>query len=112
MYIKVARFFRVFFHSIFKRCSVSKKNLYVGNLSWGATDADLQQLFSSFGTVSSVKIIMDRETGRSKGFAFVDMETGGDEAISNMDGKDFQGRPLRVNEARPKEPRAGGYQSR
>ncbi len=79
--------------------------LYVGNLSYGCTDDDLGNLFSQVGNVSSVRIIVDRETGRSKGFAFVEMETeeAAQEAIQKMAGLNFQGRPLTVNEARPRE---------
>lgn len=86
------------------------KNLYVGNLSWGATEDDLRQVFGQFGTVTKVQIMLDRETGRSRGFAFVEMSDGGDEAIAALNMKEFQGRPLTVNEARPREerPRGGG----
>ena len=78
------------------------KKLYVGNLAWGVTDDDLQQLFAEYGSVSSAVVISDRETGRSRGFGFVELETGADEAIEALDGQDFQGRPLRVNEAQSK----------
>lgn len=78
------------------------KKLYVGNLAWGVTDDDLQQLFASHGSVASAVVISDRETGRSRGFGFVEMESGADEAIEALDGQDFQGRPLRVNEAQSK----------
>ena len=84
------------------------KNLYVGNLSWSTTDADLAQLFGQFGTVTKAQVMMDRETGRSRGFGFVEMSDGADEAIAGLNMKDFQGRPLTVNEARPREPRPGG----
>lgn len=89
---------------------VVSKNLYVGNLSWSATEDDLRQLFGQFGTVTKAQIMMDRETGRSRGFAFVEMSDGGDEAIAALNAKEFQGRPLTVNEARPREdrPRGGG----
>jgi len=84
--------------------------LYVGNLSWSATAADLEQLFGQFGTVTSASIMMDRETGRSRGFAFVEMSTGAEDAIKALHQKEFQGRPLTVNEAKPREdrPRGGG----
>jgi RNA recognition motif-containing protein len=85
-------------------------NLYVGNLPFGTTDDDLKQAFSAFGTVIKAQVIMDRETGRSRGFGFVEMADGADEAIAGLHGKPFQGRTLTVNEARPREerPRSGG----
>ncbi len=85
-------------------------NIYVGNLAFAATDDDLRSAFEQFGDVSSVNIIMDRETGRSRGFAFVEMSNSdqANEAIENLDGKDIAGRNVRVNEARPREPRGGG----
>jgi RNA recognition motif-containing protein len=90
------------------------KNLYVGNLSFSTTSDDLRTAFSQFGTVQSASVVMDRDTGRSRGFGFVEMSDGGDEAINAMNGADFQGRKLTVNEARPREersrgPRGGGY---
>src|SRR5437870_2828564 len=89
---------------------VVSKNLYVGNLSWSATEEDLRQLFGQFGSVTKAQIMMDRETGRSRGFAFVEMSDGADAAIAALNAKEFQGRPLTVNEARPREerPRGGG----
>src|SRR5262249_2477196 len=86
------------------------KNLYVGNLPFNTTDAELQDLFGQHGTVSRVQIIVDRDTGRSRGFAFVEMDSGADDAIAQLNGKEFQGRTLTVNEARPREerPRSGG----
>ena len=86
------------------------KKLYVGNLSFETTENDLKELFGQAGSVETVRIITDRDTGRSKGFAFVEMQEGGDKAIAAMNGKDFKGRPLTVNEARPMSPRdsAGG----
>ena len=78
-----------------------KKKLYVGNLSFETTEADLKELFGQAGSVETVRIITDRDTGRSKGFAFVEMQKGGDKAIAEMNGKDFKGRALTVNEARP-----------
>src|SRR5215213_6957401 len=86
--------------------------LYVGNLSYNVTSSDLEQLFSQHGTVQSAEVIADRETGRSKGFGFVQM--GSDDeaqaAIAAMHGQDFGGRNLTVNEAKPREdrPRGGG----
>jgi RNA recognition motif-containing protein len=81
------------------------KTIYVGNINYQATEDDLRPVFAEYGEVISVKIINDRETGRSKGFGFVEMESGADAAIEELDGKDFQGRRLRVNEARPRAPR-------
>ena len=81
------------------------KTIYVGNINYQATEEDLRPVFAEYGEVISVKIINDRETGRSKGFGFVEMESGADTAIEELDGKDFQGRRLRVNEARPRAPR-------
>jgi RNA recognition motif-containing protein len=80
------------------------KKLYVGNLTYGVTDSTLQQLFEAHGTVQSAQVIMDRDTGRSKGFGFVEM--GSDQeaqaAIAALNGKEVDGRALTVNEARPK----------
>ena len=85
------------------------KKLYVGNLPWSTTEADLEQMFGEYGTVESVALITDRETGRSRGFAFVEMETeGADKAIEEFNGKDMGGRALRVNEAQDKPRRSGG----
>jgi len=81
------------------------KTIYVGNINYQATEEDLKNVFSEYGRVTSVKIINDRETGRSKGFGFVEMENGAERAIEELDGKEFQGRRLRVNEARPRAPR-------
>jgi len=89
-----------------------KKKLYVGNLSFETTESDLKELFGQAGTVETVRIITDRDTGRSKGFGFVEMQDGGDKAIAEMNGKDFKGRALTVNEARPissRDPRSGGF---
>jgi RNA recognition motif-containing protein len=83
------------------------KKLYVGNLPYNATEADLRSLFAQYGTVTSVSLITDRETGNPRGFGFVEMSDGADDAISSLDRHDFGGRPLRVNEARPKEDRGG-----
>ncbi len=80
-------------------------NIYVGNLSYGMSEGELRDAFAAFGEVSSVKILMDRETGRSRGFGFVEMPNQGEAetAISNLNGKEVSGRALRVNEARPRE---------
>ena len=87
------------------------KKLYVGNLAYGTTNDDLVEAFSQFGNVSSAQVVMDRETGRSRGFAFVEMADGADQAIQSMNGAQLQGRALTVNEAKPREdrPRSGGY---
>ncbi len=79
-------------------------NIYVGNLAYGMRDADLEALFAEFGEVSSAKVITDRETGRSKGFGFIEMtsDDAGKEAIEALEGKEVEGRTLRVNEARPR----------
>ena len=82
-------------------------NIYVGNLSYRMSDSELEEVFSKFGEVKSAKIIMDRETGRSKGFGFVEMNTSeaGSEAIEALNGNECEGRSLRVNEAKPREER-------
>ncbi len=86
------------------------KKLYVGNLTFGVSNADLEKMFEPFGTVQSAQVIQDRDTGRSKGFGFVEM--GSDQeaqaAIAAMSGKEVDGRQLTVNEARPREDRGGG----
>jgi RNA recognition motif-containing protein len=86
------------------------KKLYVGNISFQTTSDDLVQVFSQYGTVLGAQIVSDRETGRSRGFAFVEMHDGGDEAIAGLHGTQFGGRTLTVNEAKPREerPRTGG----
>jgi RNA recognition motif-containing protein len=86
------------------------KKLYVGNLAFATTNEDLQEFFGQYGQVTSAQVMMDRETGRSRGFGFVEMATGGDEAIAATNGAQFMGRTLTVNEARPREerPRGGG----
>jgi len=86
------------------------KNLYVGNLPFNTTADDLREAFSPYGTVARAQVISDRETGRSRGFGFVEMEDGAEAAIDALNGKEFQGRTLTVNEARPREdrPRGGG----
>jgi len=91
---------------------MAMKNLYVGNLPFNATADDLREAFSRFGTVTRAQIIVDRETGRSRGFGFVEMADGADEAIAQMNGAVFQGRQLTVNEARPREERPRGGRDR
>src|ERR1700712_5420852 len=85
--------------------------LYVGNLAYSVRDEDLQQAFAQFGTVTSAKVMMDRDTGRSKGFGFVEMgsDPEAQAAISGMNGQALDGRALVVNEARPREERPGGF---
>ncbi len=82
-------------------------NIYVGNISFRTTEDDLMDLFGEFGDVSSAKVITDRESGRSRGFAFVDManDEEGQAAIDALNGQEHQGRNLTVNEARPRQPR-------
>ena len=86
------------------------KKLYVGNISFQTTSDDLVQAFSQYGTVLGAQIVSDRETGRSRGFAFVEMHDGADEAIAALNGAQLSGRTLTVNEAKPREdrPRSGG----
>jgi RNA recognition motif-containing protein len=86
------------------------KKLYVGNLAYGVTDSDLEQLFEPHGTVQSAQVIMDRDTGRSKGFGFVEMGSDAEAqaAITALNGKEVDGRTLTVNEARPKTDGGGG----
>jgi cold-inducible RNA-binding protein len=96
------------------------KRLYVGNLPYSITESALQEMFSEAGPVGSVKLITDRDTGRSKGFAFVEMETeeAAERAIAEFNGRKLEGRPLTVNEAKPQQPReertggGGGHRRR
>ncbi len=85
------------------------KKIYVGNLAWATTEADLRDLFSTIGEVQSATVITDRDTGRSRGFGFIEMDDGdAEKAISELNGRDLGGRDLRVNEAQQKERRGGG----
>jgi RNA recognition motif-containing protein len=88
-------------------------NLYIGNLSWGVTEGELQQAFEAYGEVTSCKIVKDKMTNRSKGFAFVEMpnDEEGNAAIAALNGRDLKGRAINVNEARPREerPQGGGF---
>jgi RNA recognition motif-containing protein len=86
------------------------KNIYVGNLVWDATQDDLYNLFQEHGKVTRAQVIMDRETGRSRGFGFVEMEidSEADTAVNALNGADFRGRPLTVNEAKPRDDRGAG----
>ena len=94
-----------------ERGSLVGNKLYVGNLSYNVRDEDLQQAFAQFGNVSSAKVMMDRDTGRSKGFGFVEMGTDAEAqaAINGMNGQSLDGRAIVVNEARPREERPGGF---
>ena len=86
------------------------KNIFVGNLSFGATEEDVRAMFEAYGTVDRVSIVTDRDTGRARGFGFVEMGNGAeaDAAISALNGRELDGRALNINEARPKEDRGGG----
>jgi cold-inducible RNA-binding protein len=86
------------------------RNIFVGNLSFGATEDSVRSLFEAHGTVDRVSIVTDRDTGRSRGFGFVEMpnDSEGDRAISSLNGREIDGRSLNVNEARPKTERSGG----
>jgi len=85
--------------------------LYVGNLPYSFRDSDMEQAFAQFGTVTSAKVMMERDTGRSKGFGFVEMSSDAEAqaAINGMNGQPLEGRPVVVNEARPREERPGGF---
>jgi RNA recognition motif-containing protein len=82
--------------------------IYVGNLAFSTTEQELRDLFAEHGTVGSVSLITDRETGQPRGFGFVEMSDGAERAISQLDGKEVGGRTLKVNEARPREDNRGG----
>jgi RNA recognition motif-containing protein len=88
------------------------KKIYVGNLPFSSTEDEIRELFSQYGTVTSVSLITDRDTGSPRGFGFVEMEEGADEAISSLDNHELGGRNLKVNEARPREDRGGGRRQR
>ena len=92
------------------RSSILSKKLYVGNLTYNVNESDLEALFTPFGTVQSAQIIVDRDTNRSKGFGFVEMDTDAQAqaAIQGLNGRDHDGRNLTVNEAKPREARSGG----
>jgi RNA recognition motif-containing protein len=84
------------------------KKIYVGNLPFSSSEDDIRSLFSQYGTVNSVSLITDRDTGRPRGFGFVEMEDGADEAIRALDNHSLEGRNLKVNEAKPRESHGGG----
>ncbi len=94
------------YHSLFG-CAEMAKKLYVGNLPFSATEDAVRDLFAQYGEVVSVKLISDRDTGRPRGFGFVEMENA-DQAAQSLDGYDFDGRNLKVNEARERNDRGGG----
>ena len=87
------------------------KKIYVGGLAYSVTDAQLQQLFAAYGTVESAKVIMDRDTDRSRGYGFVEMSTQeeAEKAIAALNGTQHEGRSLKVNISKPREDRPGGY---
>lgn len=90
------------------------RKLYAGNLPYSATEQDLLDKFTACGTVETVKLITDRDTGRSKGFGFIEManEAEAQAAIESLNGTDYEGRPMQVNEARPQQKRSGGGKNR
>jgi cold-inducible RNA-binding protein len=89
------------------------KNIFVGNLSFGASEDAVRSLFEEYGTVGRVNLVTDRDTGRAKGFGFVEMSNDGegDKAIAALNGRELDGRALNINEARPREDRNGRYRS-
>ena len=89
------------------------KNIFVGNLDFGATESSLRTLFEAYGTVDRVNLVTDRDTGRSRGFAFVEMSeaSAADRAISGLNGHNLDGRALNVNEAKPRPERSGGFRA-
>jgi cold-inducible RNA-binding protein len=93
------------------RKEFNMKNIFVGNLSFGVTESSLRSLFEQHGSVDRVSIVTDRDTGRSRGFGFVEMgnDGEGDNAINALNGLDLDGRTMNVNEARPREERGGGF---
>ena len=84
------------------------KRIYVGNLPFSATSDEIHELFGEFGTVNEVHLVTDRDSGRPRGFGFVEMENGADEAIEALNNREMDGRSLNVNEARPRQERGGG----
>ncbi len=94
------------FHPVTDSDPVSTMNIYVGNLPWSAGDQELEDLFSQFGSVQRSRVILDRETGRSRGFGFVEMDDdGGRKAIDQLNGQEMDGRALRINEAQERQAR-------
>jgi len=86
-------------------------NIFVGNLSYSTTESELESMFGAYGAVERVSVVRDRDTGQSRGFAFVEMTNGNEatNAINALNGRDVNGRSLNVNEARPREERSGGF---
>jgi cold-inducible RNA-binding protein len=86
------------------------KNIFVGNLSFGATEDTIRSMFEAYGTVDRVSIVTDRDTGQARGFGFVEMSNNaeGDKAIAELNGRELDGRAMNINEARPKAERSGG----
>jgi RNA recognition motif-containing protein len=99
---------------LFLQCRGFCVNIFVGNLAFSATDHDLRQLFEQYGVVDTINVITDRDTGRSKGFGFVEMpdSAASKAAIQGLNGKELEGRTLTVNEAKPREPRREPSRSR
>ena len=93
------------FGRVHKKVKVMSKKIYVGNLSFNSTEDEIRNLFSQYGAVASVSLITDRETGSPRGFGFVEMDNGADEAIKALDNHELGGRSLKVNEAKPRESR-------
>ncbi len=108
MLVRFGRFARqAGMFNLFSMEALVAKKLYVGNLPFSTTEEAVRDLFAQFGEVHSVNIVADRVTGRPRGFGFVEMDNA-DAAIASLNNKDFEGRTLVVNEARPREPRSGG----
>ena len=98
--------FLIEFKSVFSHGEIVLKSIYVGNMAYSASEQDVRELFSQYGEVLSVKLIVDRDTGKAKGFGFVEMEDSeAEKAIDALNNSEFLGRNLRVNEAKPREPR-------
>jgi RNA recognition motif-containing protein len=97
-------------HSVYSAQGKNLKNIFVGNLSFGATEDSVRTMFEAYGTVERVSIVTDRDTGRAKGFGFVEMSANSDadRAIAELNGRELDGRALNVNEARPKTERSSG----
>jgi RNA recognition motif-containing protein len=105
-------FYQIKGHLVFGECGKLSKKVYVGNLSFQTSEEQVNDLFSEYGKIESLAWITDRDTGRFRGFCFIEMDpASADKAIEALDGKELDGRNLRVNEARPKEKRSsgGGY---
>ena len=101
---------RRFRQKVFSRKGIYRMNIYVGNLMFDVSEATLREAFEEFGTVTEVRLIMDKYSGKSKGFGFIEMpdKAEAEKAMAEMNGKEFEGRALNVNEAKPKVDRGGG----